>query len=93
MMDPQLKALAEKYSVKLQTDPFFSLRVKTLYKVMLVLDPNRDPENTKAEAYVLACVLEETHDLQSPGYPGVPHMDIHISAEARHAIWQATSWD
>lgn len=91
-MDPQLKALADKYSTKLLTDPFFSLRVKTLYRVMLVLDPERDPENTKAEAYVLACVLEETY-LESPGHPGVPNMEVHVSAEARQALWRGTGWD
>lgn len=61
MMDPELQALSEKYSEKLVFDPMFSFRVKTIYKFMRRIAPERDEHKSKAEAYLLACVLEESH--------------------------------
>jgi hypothetical protein len=71
-MDPQLEALAAKYSERLMFDAAFVFRVKTLYKVMrLMSDPEVHPdESVKVKAYLTACVLEESQT-ESHGHPGV----------------------
>lgn len=58
-MTPELERLSEKYAGRLLTDPMFSLKVKTLARVMMILAPERDTSQVVAEAYMLACVLEE----------------------------------
>lgn len=61
-MDPNLKRLTDKHGHKLGDDPFFELRVKAIFRLIQTLDPNRDAENAKAEAFVTACVLEECYE-------------------------------
>lgn len=58
-MTPELERLSEKYAGRLLNDPIFSLKVKTLAKVMKILAPERDSHQVVAEAYMLACALEE----------------------------------
>lgn len=72
MLDPQLKVLADKYSLRLMRDPAFSFRVKTIYRVLLVVanhkeEPGRD---LKLTAYLTACVLEESYSRMSGTYEG-----------------------
>lgn len=59
-LPPEVKALTDKHGWKLGADPWFDLRVETIYKVLRTVAPDRDGQNAKAEAFVLACLLEET---------------------------------
>lgn len=62
MMSPTLRALSVKYAKRLVHDPMFSAKVKVIYRTLRQFDPERDPYQVKATAYMLACVLEELND-------------------------------
>jgi hypothetical protein len=57
-----LRRSTQKHSDKLLSDPFFQLRVKAIYQTMRTIAPERDAQNAKAEAYVLACILEDSYE-------------------------------